>query len=250
MKKKIIIFFSCLLILILGYVCYKSFLLFNYKVEIKDELQTYLKKSTETITIEQSSYNESNNYSEYEDVMYKKLENDFLYSEKDSIINGIYHLYVYSLTNENTNKLDAVFKVGKTDSYYELLAADNATNSSFKNINKKALLNKYNLNNDFDLLKYLVNNHDKNPSIFSSRDDIELNYLVKTFANIVIPNANIIFITGDLSGFMYIINNDVYEIHLTNNKYNYVFGFFNKNNSNYFNLNYVKDFINNIQFKK
>ncbi len=250
MKKKIIIFFSCLLILILGYVCYKSFLLFNYKAEIKAELEAYLINSTETITIKQSSYNESTNYSEYEDVIYKNLENNFLYSEKDSIVNSAYQLYVYSLTNKNTNELDAIFKVGKTDSYYELLAADNMTNSSFKNINKKALLKKYNINNDRDLLEYLANNYDKNPNIFSSRDYIELNYLIKTFANTVIPNANIILINGDLSGFIYIINNDVYEIHLTNNKYNYVFGFFNKNNSNYFNLDYVKDFINNIQFKK
>jgi hypothetical protein len=250
MKKKIIIFFICLLVLSLGYVYYKSFLLFNFKVEINDELEAKLKDSTETITIKQNVYDENNDYTEYDNVIYKKLGTDFIYSD-ESITNSQYPLYVYSLTNKQTNKLDAVFKVSKTDSYYELLVADAVTSSGFKNIDKKALLKKYNLNNDSDVYTYIINNYDKNLSIFSSRDEIELNYLIKTFANTVIPDANIIFITGDLSGFMYVVNdNIVYEVHIINNNKNYVFSFFNQNNSNYFNLDYVKEFINNIYFKK
>jgi len=252
MKKKIIIGFICLLILILGYLCYKGFLLFNYRVDLSSGLKVELKNSTETITIKLNSYDKNNEYIEFGDVAYKNLGNDFVYSEEKSIINSAYPLYVYCLTNKNTNELDAVFKVSKTDSAYELLSADVVTSfgSDFKNIDKKALLKKYDFNNDYDVYKYIINNYDKNPSIFSSRDAIELNYLIKTFANTAMPTANITFITGDLSGIMYTVNNNiVYEVHLTHNKNNYVFSFFNQNNSNYFDLEYVKEFMNNIQFK-
>jgi hypothetical protein len=78
MKKKIIIFFICLLVLSLGYVYYKSFLLFNFKVEINDELEAKLKDSTETITIKQNVYDENNDYTEYDNVISFPLEPCFI----------------------------------------------------------------------------------------------------------------------------------------------------------------------------
>lgn len=251
MNKKFIILLASLFILILGYIGYKQFLLFNYRVYLNRDLQAKLEESTKPISIKLNGYYDSTDYAEFGDVEYKKLDENFIYDEKSSIINSAYPLYVYKHTDKDSGEVNAVFKVSKNDSMYELLTANDITSFglSFKNTNKKALLEKYNISNDYDVYEYLFSNYNKNPNIFSSCDEIELNYLIKSYANIVIPNAEITLITGDLTGYLYTVNDDiVYEVHVTYDKKKYVFSFFNQNNSHYFDYKYVEEFIKNIQF--
>lgn len=251
MNKKFIILLAGLFVLILGYIGYKQYLLFNYRMYLNSELQTKLKESTKPILIKLNRYYDSNYYAKIDEVEYKKLDENFIYDEKSSIINSAYPLYVYKHTDKDLGEVNAVFKVSKNDSMYELITANDNTSFGlfFKNTNKKALLEKYNISSDYDVFEYLFINYNKNPNIFSSRDEIELNYLIKLYANIVIPDAKITLITGDITGYIYTVNDDiVYEVHVTYDKKKYVFCFFNQNDSHYFNYEYVEEFIKNIKF--
>jgi hypothetical protein len=121
---------------------------------------------------------------------------------------------------------------------------------SFKGTNEKELLKKYNLKNDYDIYKYIINHYNDNVNIFSSRDRIKLNSLIKTYANVAVPNSEINLIKGDVKGYMYTVNDGViYEVHLINKETNYVFSFYNGKGSKYFTFEKVKEFISNIHFK-
>jgi hypothetical protein len=138
---------------------------------------------------------------------------------------------------------------------YDLLTSENTTayGFDFKIKNRKELLKEYNISNDIDILKYIIKHYNDEPNVFSSSKDIQINYLIKTFANVMIPVADLSFISGDLEGYMYTFkgatNNLIYEVHLVHNGGFYGFGFFNGKDSNYFTPDSIKEFLNNVHFK-
>lgn len=86
---------------------------------------------------------------------------------------------------------------------------------TFKKVNGKKILEKYNLNNDYDIFKYTLEHYDDEVNISSSNNEIKMNYLIKSFINLVILISKISLIKGDLQGYMYTINDDlIYEVHL------------------------------------
>jgi hypothetical protein len=223
-------------------------------VNINDELKEQLKHSNEIITITTAGYSNSDEMTSFEDLIYKPLEGNFVFNGEKSSNDSQNPYNSYYLNGMVSDNFIALFRIGKIYSEYKILTAPNSDIStfgfSFKDTNKKELLGKYNLKNDFDIYKYLVGHYDDKINAFSNADKIKLNYLIKTYVNVAIPVSKISLIEGDLNGYMYTINNGlIYEVHVIHNGTNYAFGFFNEKSNKYFNLNNVKDFLRNVYFK-
>lgn len=253
MKKKFIIGFVFVLVLGIVYFSYKGFLLFNYKVDINDTIKEQLKNSGDTIKITTNRYIDNEKTTEFENVIYKNLEADFVFNKDKSSSEGSMIFYSYYLNDKVSGNLLALFRVGSYDNMYDMLTSDDifTFNFSFKDTNKKQLLQKYDIYNDFDIYKYIVNHYSDEVNVFSSRDEIKLSYLIKTFANVMIPVSTVSLIDGDIKGYILTMNNNlIYEVHLVHNGGNYAFGFFNGKDSKYFNLDNIKEFLSNVRFKK
>lgn len=251
MKKKRVIAIVCLLVLVGGYLGYKGFLLFNYRIELDEEKIESLKTSGDILNVINNDYLEDDEILEFEGITYKNFEDNFVLKEDENYNPSIYPYYSYYLLEDNSDKYTALFKVGRTFSVYEIMTSPDTVTFglSFKGINKKELLKKNNLNNDFDIYKYIVNHYDDKINVFSSRDKIRLNYLIKSYINTVVPTAKISIIEGDIKGIMYNIKDIVYEVHIVDNEIVYVFGFWNTKENLYFNQDNVMEFISNVHLK-
>lgn len=254
MKRKLIIGLACVLILIIAYIGYKGYLLSKYKVSINDELKEQLENSNQTITITTNSNFNENEMMEFKNLIYKKLEGNFVFNEDKSSNDSLNPYNSYYLSDIDNEDFTVFFRVGTTYSVYEILTSSDSDITtfgfSFKGTNKKQILEKYSLENDFDIYKYIVNHYNDKMNILSNRNEIKLNYLIKMYASVAIPASKISLIDGDLKGYMYTIKDGLmYEVHIIRDGSNYVFGFFNGKGNNYFNLSDIKDFLNNVHFK-
>lgn len=254
MKRKLIIGLVCVLVLIVAYIGYKEYLLYKYKVSINDELKEQLENSNQIITITTNSNFNNDDMMEFKNLVYKKPEGDFIYNEDKSSNESSNPYNSYYLDGVDTENLTALFRVGITYNVYEMLTLSDSDITtfgfSFKGTNKKRILEKYSLENDFDIYKYIVNHYNDKMNILSSKNKIKLNYLIKMYANVAIPVSKISLIDGDLKGYMYTIKDGlIYEVHIIHDGTNYAFGFFNGKSNNYFNLGDVENFLSNVHFK-
>jgi hypothetical protein len=255
MKKNFIIGVIVALILALVYFGYKGFLLINYKVsanEIKNRFIGKLEDSNDTINIKTVDILNTEKTSKFENVVYLDIFDNFVLDETQSSNEGSQRYKTYNL-KDNSGNLKAMFKVGSSDyDYYDILISNDISTFgfNFKNINKKDLVEKFNIKSNVDLIKYIIEHYKDSVNIFSSRDEIEMNYLIKTFTNTIIPVSKINIIDGDINGYMFIVkDNAYYEIHIIHNKEKYFFTFADATNEEYFTLTDIKKFISKIHFK-
>ncbi len=241
-----------LLVLIIFYCGFKSLLLYKYRVYkrvIDPRYLELLRESTDIINIELREYNEST--SNFESLRYPSLEEEFFLDEYNSRSDSLQRFQSYVIKDEEDN-LKATFKIGTIEfNNYDILTSDNYTAIGFKflPLDREELLKKNEVNNEIDLMKYITKHYKDKVNIFSNTDEIEFNYLIKTFTNIFVPVSKITFITGDLNGYMYtLVNDNYYEIHLINGKENYVISFINSIGEKYFTLDDIKEFLSNINF--
>lgn len=255
MKKKILIVVIIVLVLVIGYFGYKGFLLNDYKVntsEVEYRFLEKLKNSGGIINIKTVDISDTEKATEFENIIYPNILDNFILDETKSASEGIQKYKTYNL-NDNFGKLRAMFKVGSSDyDYYEIFISDQILTYGFnlKNINREYLVEKFNIKNNMDLIKYIINHYEDSVNIFSSSDEIKMNYFIKTFTRTVIPVSKINIIDGDINGIMFtIIDNAYYEIHLLHNNEKYFFTFANGNDEEYFTLADIKEFLSKIHFK-
>ncbi len=258
MKKDVKIIVFCVLTLILTYFGYKMILFINYKVDVEEngkELIEELKKSGETIHIKKNVNLNEEKLEKYKNIFYKSFDDNFELNEKKSLDKGKKSdsYYTYYLNKEDSDDYRATFKVGKTDyNLYDIFSSDDIFVYGFnlKNVNRKRLLDLYELSDSYDIIQYIINNYQNKVNIFSSSNQIKMNYFMKTFSYTVIPKAKTYLINGDYRGYLFVLNDDnYYEVHLFNDSDNYILSFINNNDEEYFNLNNVKEFISNIRFE-
>ena len=105
------------------------------------------------------------------------------------------------------------------------------------------LLEDENITTDYELLKFIVNNYNKDVNILSSiktlREAIEINIETKIIMN---SSTNIMDITGSLDGYVLVMNDGVIMASLTNNDKYYNITFYD------YNLTEVNEFLNTIYF--
>lgn len=193
--------------------------------------------------IEVKSINNTNNVKTYLDIIYPAFNDNFEFAkDKSDDKNSSYYLY----ESNDSYTLLASYKVGNATNYYDELVTDSS--GTIVNKNKK-LLDIYNINDNFDVVNYLVNHYKDKVNIFSSKNDINIHYLMNSYAN-SLKEGKIRYIEGDLEGFMIISNDGVsLEVNLVRNNELYYFSFVNGSNTTYFTEESIINFLNSINFK-
>ncbi len=250
MKKKQFIIIISFLIVLFIYFGYKGYLFYYYKVDTHNQLKAALESSKETIVIKKDMNNvETNNF---ENIIYPKLEDNFILKEEQMAEGYNYNSYYWY--KDDKEKPEALFRVGTYDyTMYDIISTKdldiNTFGFSFKNTNDKRLLKKYKITDEISLYKYILKHYKDNVDIFSNRDDMRINYLIKTFSEVALPYSKIYMIDGNYKGYMYVINDLIYEVHLIKEHKNYVISFWNGQDKDYFNLDYIKEFLNHIMIE-
>jgi hypothetical protein len=138
----------------------------------------------------------------FKKIIYKTIGNNFAFDEEKMSNDGIKGSYVYYYNDEYLDTYNAKFEIGKTYSMNDIIVLHIVDNYDFhfKNIDVKKVLSKYNINNDFDIVKYMVTHRNTKMDVLSSIDQIKLDYLVKTYANVTIPSLNISILKVTIKG--------------------------------------------------
>ncbi len=162
---------------------------------------------------------DNTDYLEYQEI---KIRNDFkdYESQENNDVTGNYVVY--------TNKeKESYFSLGITEPYFDFLHLnDNSKDYIIKNVTYKevsAYLKKNNVTSDLELFAFLASdNYQKN--VFSKSHDIKASYALYNIASIINPqNKKITLLEGDLNGYMFIQDNNVYEVNILKNNKRYVF---------------------------
>lgn len=213
MKKGIIITAIILMILILVYFGIKGVFLYNYNnTLIEDDTHLIMLKESltkdETVSISHTGINSEEIYYDYENIRFR---NDYFNSTTE-IVGNEGETKVVNFKNDN----DILLTVQKVPSVFIFT-------TEFKEI-----LDKENISDDIEIMKFIVNNYNRNLNIFSSVKNFEKSRAINVQAKVWMNSAeSITRIVGDYTGYIVNMNNDVTYAVITNNDTNYVFTFYN-----------------------
>ena len=226
MNKSLKIILIVVVSLLIVYFVIKGILLYVYNNTIVDD-DTYL--------VDLKEYFDNN---EQMNVTTTNLGNDEYYTFDD--INFI-NLNMEAETISNEVSLlengETIISINVSES--NLVDQVKGENHYFLN----NLLEDENITTDYELLKFIVNNYNKDVNILSSiktlREATEINTETKIIMN---SSTNIMDITGSLDGYVLVMNDGVIMASLTNNDKYYNITFYD------YNLTEVNEFLNTIYF--
>ena len=123
-----------------------------------------------------------------------KAKSNFVMDECEPFIKG----------NRSKNDFDAMILVCHETRAYDLGNVDyhGINNTLFPWFNVYGLLEKYQIEDSVDLIKFYEKNYKFKQNIFTSSDDIKINYLARTYTGFTIPSYdNFYYLENDLRGY-------------------------------------------------
>ena len=235
------------ILLIIGYVVFKTFNIYFYNVNsvMYDSYSKFSKGlvikdtvSIKTQKLDKEKYLSFNNI---------KIRNDFKKYTKLKQTEEDYNLIKYVLYDDN-GKVKASFWMGETKTYLDMFKSNSKeyglNDIRFKTINKNYFLEENNISDDLDLVKYIIKHKNSKKNIFTSVHDIKKDYMIKYFAASNLPSLeSITEVTGDYRGFIFNSSNDLKEVSILKNNKRYFFIFIKLD---YFSDNYIKELLNTV----
>lgn len=216
-------------------IAYKTALLLLNRPLSGDNYKTLKTKEEDIIILKKNT----NNLKKYLNLNYPTLEDGFEFSkDRSSEIYNTYYLYA-----SDGLTLNATFRVGIASDYIETISKlDNTIGYDY---NKK-LLEDNNIINNFDVIDYLNKEYNVKTNFFAKKEDIRLKYVMDTFANTKLTKGKFYNITGDITGYMIVSeDNSKYEVNIKDG-YNYYAIEFGNASLEYYTYDYVVDFISKI----
>lgn len=244
-KKIIIILCLCVCVLVFGYFGYKIYLINKYDVS---EHNSYPNLSSEKVIINSNLYNKDIDYAIYNKANYV-VDDGFVLSSDDSLT-GYGRADVYVLDYKNSDDYGASLAVSSLPDLYNAFITDGALDTfgySLDNININELYEKYDVKNTEDLYEAWFKDYKRDVNIFTSVSDIKYNYFITNTS--LATKYKALAIEGDLSGYLYLVNDNIYQATIFVDNEPYEFVFINKNN-NYFDISKVKYFLSNINISE
>lgn len=209
MKKKIIFILPLIVILVLFVYKTSVLLYFRNLNEYSYNLDSVVYKERK-VKIDKKSSN----------ITYKNL--NLYIPEKFSNTSKKDGINYYFLDNENFDNYTTFIMVSKSTFCIE---SDINEDKRLQTMNYKKLMKNNNITNEFDLIKYYLNN--QNINYFSSTNQIKMNYLSLKCSYNILGTANDInyeFLNGDIDGLY------------TKEKHSTSFRVYNKNDSEYYSI--------------
>lgn len=242
MKNKIRLIITIIVLLLVGLISYKIAILYKYRSEkvsidnksiFNETLNITYNQCNDTITFEEMSY--CNYFSDHvsKENVYFKVKYDengkvisFYNIVKDKQYINVLSINSFELSTDEEKELD--YSTGK---------------------DMKKFLDKNNIKDDIDLLKYIKDNYYLNSNLFTSSVSIKNNYIINEFALAALPEfESITLINGDkVKG--YIVNTksttNIKEIHLLYNDNQYIILL---SGDEITNINFIKSLLESISF--
>ena len=255
MKKKLWIMIVAVLLLVLvgGYLGYKIYYLNYYDLSNLynfDEYKENLVISDKKITIKTTTLNEE----EYFTYKNMKMQNIFDGAESKFNSDEFEHPHDtdsiwYILKDEETGESVASVGLGRGPQMFEYFNLEDFSFPEDERIKKNKdmvkVFKKYNIKNDIDFLKFIVETKNHKNSIFDSVEEMEDLYAIYSL-NFVTYAEEIILIDGDYEG--YIVKHDMDDatmIECTILKDDKIYSF-TFNNSKYFTDEMINKFLNTL----
>ena len=105
---------------------------------------------------------------------------------------------------QDNNNFDAMILVCNNGRAFDIGNIDyHGINSTlFPWMNVYGLFEKYDIHDSIDLIKFYEKHYQFKQNIFTSSDDIKINYIARTYSNITIPSYDTFYyLEGDLRGY-------------------------------------------------
>ena len=243
-NKKFIIIIGVVLIFlfIFMFFSYKFYLLKKYDVST---LKDFPNLSSEEIVINSNQHDTNSTYSTYQKINFI-VDDNFIISQ-DEQLNGYGRAIVYVLNYKSTQDYDASVAISSLPDLYSSFITEGAIstfNYDLSTLDIKKMYKEHNINSTKDLYNAWFKDYNKDVNIFSKVSYIKYNYFITNTSLATKHKADTI--RGDLEGYLFTVNNKIYQatIFIGNEPYEIVF--INKN-SNYFNIDNITEFLRNIE---
>lgn len=247
-SKKIIILVIAILgiLFILGasFIGYKLYIVNKYDTNINQSVLANLRSDNEINIITKTNIDDV--YTNYENLNFV-LPADFKIVDNSSD-EDIFKTDRYYLNYKSDKEYDALISVSKYYNIYDAIVNDEMTvfgDTEFASSNYSKVLEREEIYNNQELFDEVFDDYGEKTNIFDSTDEIKLNYLSSVIYNTLIGDYNIKVIDGSLDGYMYNVNNKIYEVHLLKGNESYQISFQNSK-ENYFNEVIIRDFLTKI----
>ena len=214
-NKKIKKFIIFIIMLVIAYLLYKAFIAyFYYKDYSTHEDNSFpVNQNIKTILIKNNSkantkvlHNELNIYiPEGFDLVTDKAKSNYVMDNCEPYIKGL----------QDNNNFDAMILVCNTRRAIDIGNIDyHGINSTlFPWMNVYGLFKKYDIHDSIDLIKFYEKHYQFKQNIFTSSDDIKINYIARNYSNFTIPSYDTFYyLENDLRGYTieYEIEKDKY----------------------------------------
>lgn len=167
-----------------------------------------------------------------------KFNVDYKYHFKRAETNSkTIHNYYYDYVDDQIYDADLI--VEKNSEFISSIKQDD--------LSSKVVLNKKNIHNNKEIFDAMKKDYKTKTKFFTKKDDVLYLYVVRALIKQTIKsNSQLYYITGDYDGYL-MVNDTKLDLHIFNENDDFVFTFYNKDDK-FFNLDFVKKFITNIDF--
>lgn len=248
-NKKIKNIFIILFVLIFIYFLYKAFIIFYYDTRfVSEENKEEFPNNKEIYTLKINSNDKANNeFSEYGEFDIYIPDKFKLITDKakSNLVLDACNFYVKGYRSNDEFDAGILICYETKDNIYNLdyFGIDSTL---FPYLDVYKVLNKYNINNTVDLIKYYEKNYNVNKNIFTDSDYIKMNYIASQYVKTVLPSYDkFYYLDNDLEGYL-IENDDFYYLNFYLGNDSYKISFFN-NKNNYFKYDNVIEIISSIK---
>lgn len=248
--KSIFIIISLIfLVFVVGFVSYKSIMLIKYNIEPIENYEEFISSLSMDKTLK--IYKRTIDENEYLTVKDIKIRNDFrAYETIDAT--GEYDSTKYVLYN-GIGEVESAFWMGRMDQYINMFTSDSLTiygtkdSGQFNDADRKYFLLKNDINNDIDFFEYIKNNYYLENNLFTNTRNMKENYAVNLFVQVALPSfESMTIISGDYTGYIYNLNNNIREVHILKNDKSYVFTFIGENLTTDY---YIQDLLSTLEIE-
>lgn len=222
MKNKWRYLIVIMIVIIIGFVSYKLFLLNKYKSE-----KVLINRESifnEILTINELENTKDSERLSFEGLTIKNYFKEYTESENSPIFKVKYN---------DDGEVNSFYSISKYDHYinflnlnsFEIYDENDNINYDFSTEeNTKKYLKEKNINNDIDLLNYIKDNYYIENNLFMSKKAMINNYLINSFVELTLPDfENIVLINGQINGYIINIKNtNVKEIHIIHEDAQYI----------------------------
>lgn len=189
--------------LIIAYILYKAFIVFfyynQYKDETTDERTFPYNKNIKTVQIHENGKANT----KVLDAINIYIPDEFKLvtdKAKSSFVTDNCVPFIKNLKDDKT--FDAMILVCKMDGNIYNLDYHGIESTLFPWMDVFSLLRKYNIKDTVDLVKFYEKNYNFKQNIFTSSDEIKMNYIARRYSQLTLPSYdNFYYLENDLKGY-------------------------------------------------